>query len=102
CTRRTSPPTSCPTRRSSDLDFRLDDEEWYELRIAAWLHDCGKVTTPVHVMDKATKLETITDRIDQVRSRFAVLERDAKIACLERSEEHTSELQSRENLVCRL
>lgn len=73
----------CETTTGPFADFRLDDEEWYELRIAAWLHDCGKVTTPVHVMDKATKLETITDRIDQVRSRFAVLERDAKIACLE-------------------
>lgn len=64
-------------------DFDLSDEEWYELRIAAWLHDCGKVTTPVHVMDKATKLETIVDRIAIVRSRFAVLRRDAKIDCLE-------------------
>ena len=73
----------CDTTAGPFADFQLDDEEWYELRIAAWLHDCGKVTTPVHVMDKATKLETISDRIEQVRSRFAVLERDAKIASLE-------------------
>jgi HD-GYP domain-containing protein (c-di-GMP phosphodiesterase class II) len=73
----------CAAQHGKFADFRLDDEEWYELRIAAWLHDCGKVTTPVHVMDKATKLETICDRIEQVRTRFAVLERDAKIACLE-------------------
>ncbi|MEZ4249943.1 MAG: HD domain-containing phosphohydrolase [Polyangiales bacterium] len=64
-------------------EFRLDDEEWYELKIAAWLHDCGKVTTPVHVMDKATKLETIWDRIDMVRARFEVLRRDARIRALE-------------------
>lgn len=73
----------CETTTGKFADFRLDDEEWYELRIAAWLHDCGKVTTPVHVMDKATKLETIVDRIEQVRARFAVLERDARIAYLE-------------------
>ncbi len=64
-------------------DFRLDDEGWYELKIAAWLHDCGKVTTPVHVMDKATKLETIWDRIDMVRARFEVLRREARIRALE-------------------
>ncbi|MBX3185037.1 MAG: GAF domain-containing protein [Polyangiaceae bacterium] len=64
--------------------FRLTEEEWYELRIAAWLHDCGKVTTPVHVMDKATKLETISDRIDTVRARFEVLRRDAELRALKR------------------
>lgn len=72
--------------RASDgpfAGFRLDDEEWYELQIAAWLHDCGKVTTPVHVMDKSTKLETIFDRIHVIRARFEVLKRDAEIAYLE-------------------
>ena len=65
-------------------DFELTEEEFYELRIAAWMHDCGKVTTPVHVIDKATKLEAIADRIHAVRSRFEVLKRDARIAHLER------------------
>jgi HD-GYP domain-containing protein (c-di-GMP phosphodiesterase class II) len=64
-------------------DFTLTEEEWYELKIAAWLHDCGKVTTPVHVMDKATKLETIFDRVEIVKARFEVLKRDAKIRMLE-------------------
>lgn len=52
--------------------FRLDQSERYALSIAAWLHDCGKITTPEHVMDKATKLSTIHDRIDEVATRFAV------------------------------
>lgn len=64
-------------------DFDLNEEEQYELHIAAWLHDCGKIVTPVHVMDKATKLETIWDRIDLVKTRFEVLKRDAKIRMLE-------------------
>lgn len=63
-------------------EFKLGPDEWYELQIAAWLHDCGKVTTPVHVMDKATKLETINDRIDLVRTRYEVLERDVELALL--------------------
>lgn len=59
------------------------DEEWREFRIGAWLHDCGKVTTPEYVVDKATKLETIYNRIHEVRTRFEVLLRDARIECLE-------------------
>ena len=75
---------ACESDDPALADFELDDEAWYELRIAAWLHDCGKVTTPVHVMDKATKLETIFDRMEVVRARYEVLLRDAKIAHLER------------------
>lgn len=63
-------------------DFNLDEEELYELKIAGLLHDCGKVTTPVHVIDKATKLETIFDRIHLVNTRFEVLKRDAEITFL--------------------
>ncbi|SBW03569.1 Methyl-accepting chemotaxis protein (fragment) [uncultured Alphaproteobacteria bacterium] len=58
-------------------------EEWREFRIGAWLHDCGKVTTPEFVIDKATKLETVVNRIHEVRTRFEVLRRDAEIARLE-------------------
>lgn len=62
--------------------FILNDEEWEAVHVAAWLHDCGKVTTPEYVVDKATKLETLYDRIHEVRMRFEVLKRDAEIACL--------------------
>ena len=61
-------------------DFRLSDEEWEAVDIGSWLHDCGKVTTPEYVVDKATKLETIYDRIHEVRMRFEVLKRDVEIA----------------------
>ncbi len=62
--------------------FRLSEEDREALHIGAWLHDCGKVTTPEHVVDKATKLEAICDRIHEVRMRFEVLKRDAEIASL--------------------
>ncbi len=61
-------------------DFHLTDQDRYELKIAALLHDCGKVTTPVHVVDKATKLQTLFDRIHLIDTRFEVLRRDAEIA----------------------
>jgi HD-GYP domain-containing protein (c-di-GMP phosphodiesterase class II) len=63
-------------------DFEMADEDRYELKIAGLLHDCGKVTTPVHVVDKATKLQTIFDRVELIDTRFEVLKRDAEIAAL--------------------
>jgi len=60
-------------------DFKLTDKDRYELRIAALLHDCGKITTPVHVVDKATKLQTIFDRIHLIDTRFEVIKRDAEV-----------------------
>jgi len=62
--------------------FHMTDKDRYELKIAGLLHDCGKVTTPVHVVDKATKLEAIYDRIHLIDTRFEVLKRDAEIAML--------------------
>ena len=62
--------------------FRMTDEQWEALHVAAWLHDCGKVTTPEYIIDKATKLETLYDRIHEIRMRFEVLKRDAEITYL--------------------
>ena len=62
--------------------FRMTDADRYELKIAGWLHDCGKITTPEWVMDKATKLQAIHDRIDLVATRFEIFRRDAEIAHL--------------------
>jgi HD-GYP domain-containing protein (c-di-GMP phosphodiesterase class II) len=59
--------------------FTMSDKDRYELKIAGLLHDCGKITTPVHVVDKATKLETIFDRVHHVTQRFEILKRDAEI-----------------------
>lgn len=73
----------CNTAAGPLASFDLDEDEWYELHIAAWLHDCGKVTTPVHVMDKATKLEAISDRIELIRARFAASKAEARVSYLE-------------------
>ncbi|MBM3507511.1 MAG: HD domain-containing protein [Alphaproteobacteria bacterium] len=64
--------------------FDLTGEERYEIHLAAWMHDCGKVTTSEYVMDKSTKLETIYDRIETVRTRFTLLQRDAEIDYLKK------------------
>jgi len=74
---------ACRTHPESPLQgFRMSDKQKYELKIAALLHDCGKITTPVHVVDKSTKLQTLFDRIHLVDTRFEVLKRDAEIAML--------------------
>ncbi|HWZ70490.1 MAG TPA: HD domain-containing phosphohydrolase [Casimicrobiaceae bacterium] len=71
---------ACDARDGPYRDFALSEDEWEAVHIASWLHDCGKVTTPEYVVDKATKLETLCDRIHEVRTRFEVLKRDAEIA----------------------
>ncbi|MBL8534259.1 MAG: GAF domain-containing protein [Betaproteobacteria bacterium] len=70
------------TRTGPLAGWSMTDKDRYELKIAGLLHDCGKVTTPVHVVDKATKLQTIFDRIDLIDTRFEVIKRDAEIAML--------------------
>lgn len=72
-------------------DFTMTARDEYELKIAGLLHDCGKITTPVHVVDKGTKLETIFDRIHLIDTRFEVVRRDLEIAVLKKElsqEEH--------------
>ena len=71
------------TRAGPLKDFTMTDRDRYELRIAGLLHDCGKITTPVHVVDKATKLETIYDRIHLIDTKFEIVKRDMRMAVLE-------------------
>jgi HD-GYP domain-containing protein (c-di-GMP phosphodiesterase class II)/HAMP domain-containing protein len=73
---------ACASREGALKDFSLSEAERYELRIAALLHDCGKVTTPVHVQDKASKLEGLFDRIELVATRFEVLRRELELSAL--------------------
>ena len=70
---------ACNQTEGPFADFSMDEQEWQAFHIASWLHDCGKVTTPEYVVDKAVKLETIANRIHEIRTRFEVLRRDAEI-----------------------
>lgn len=71
---------ACHIKKGPLKDFSMTDDEKYELDVAAWLHDCGKITTPVQIVDKATKLEKFIDRIDWIDTRFEILKRDAILA----------------------
>lgn len=91
-----SPYTGGHVRRVADLTMRIaerinaasdghfaatsfSEDEMRELRMAAWLHDIGKITTPEHVVDKSTKLEKIYDRIEDVKVRFELLKREYQL-----------------------
>ena len=63
----------------NDFSFKTA-AEYREFKVSAWLHDCGKIITPEHIVDKGSKLETIYNRIHEIRMRFEVLWRDAEIS----------------------
>ena len=74
---------ACDATEGPYADFAMTPDQWEALHIASWLHDCGKVTTPEYVVDKATKLETLYNRIHEIRTRFEVLKRDVLIERLQ-------------------
>lgn len=76
---------TCRVNKGPFKDFSMTEEDKYELEVAGWMHDCGKITTPEYVVDKGTKLETIFDRISLVDMRFEVIKRDAIIESLKSS-----------------
>ncbi len=67
------------TKEGELKEFLMTNDDRYELEVAAWLHDCGKLTTPEYVMDKSTKLERIVDRVELIDLRLDVIKRDAEI-----------------------
>jgi HD-GYP domain-containing protein (c-di-GMP phosphodiesterase class II) len=69
---------ACGAEEGPFASYQLNKDQWEALHVAAWLHDCGKVTTPDHVVDKATKLETVQDRIHEIRMRFELLKSEAE------------------------
>ncbi|KTD76456.1 HD domain-containing phosphohydrolase [Legionella waltersii] len=74
---------ACEVDKGPLKEFTMTEDELYELEVSAWLHDCGKISIPESVVDKATKLEEIFDRIHLIDLRFELLIRDAMIECLQ-------------------
>src|SRR5207302_8237470 len=93
---------SFPTRRSSDLG-RLHCHVSRDRRcgrgVAAELHP--RIARGVAALEEAVVERALRDR-DREPGAVSAEERLDLVELLVRSEEHTSELQSRENLVCRL
>ena len=86
------------TKEGPMANFKMSGKDRRELWLAGLLHDCGKITTPVHVIEKSTKLETITDRIHTIDTRFEVLKRDAEIRFLRAQFENSNKALSEASL----
>ena len=80
-------------------NFSMDDKDRQELKIAGLLHDCGKITTPVHVVDKATKLEKIFDRIALIEVRAEVVLRDIQLKLAQHFIGETEAEEQRQQLI---
>ncbi|MBH0057629.1 GAF domain-containing protein [Pseudoalteromonas sp. SWXJZ94C] len=61
-------------------EFTMSPADRHELNVAGWLHDCGKIATPDHIMEKSTKLETIFDRIAFIDAKFEIISRDLELS----------------------
>lgn len=68
---------------STFKEFTLNDDEWYEIRVASWLHDCGKLATPDSVLDKSTKLHLLRDGIQDVQTRMSAIRQSMRVDFLE-------------------
>lgn len=93
---------ACASSERPWKKFNMSEDEIYELNVAAWLHDCGKITTPEAVVDKATKLEGIRDGIELIDTRFEVLKRDAVIDYLKAQSGTTIQLEAAKELQAKL
>ncbi|OVE82117.1 hypothetical protein BVY03_01655 [bacterium K02(2017)] len=85
------------TKEGYYADIKFNEDDMKELLIAAWMHDIGKITTPEYVIDKSTKLETIYDRISEIKLRFEVLKRDQEIIFLKNKLDYLSKQANSQN-----
>lgn len=85
---------ACASKEGPLKDFDLDESDWYELRVASWLHDCGKLATPDYLLDKATKLHILNDGIESVRARFGALLAQTELAYLRQMTAEPSQQQA--------
>lgn len=87
------------TTEGKYANVHFSPDQLQEISIAGWMHDVGKIITPEYIMDKATKLETIFDRIELVKTRFdlmkAVIQGDIREARWNNNHEKVAELEKR-------
>ena len=62
--------------------IKYSENDYKQLSLAAWMHDIGKISMPEHIIDKATKLEKIFDRIHLIEQRFEVIKLNKEIEYL--------------------
>ncbi len=90
---------ACETEDGPLSTFDLDEGEWYELRVASWMHDCGKLATPDSVLDKATKLHLMQDGIETVKTRFAAAMAQLELQFLRQTQAQPAQLSALQNVL---
>ena len=90
---------ACETEEGPLSTFDLDEGEWYELRVASWMHDCGKLATPDSVLDKATKLHLMQDGIETVKTRFAAAMAQLELQFLRQTQAQPAQLSALQNVL---
>ncbi len=90
---------ACKSSEGEFAKFQMSESQRYEFHLAAWMHDCGKITTPEHVLDKSVKLDALYNRIHEIRTRFEVLWRDTEIDYLKGVLEQKNEQVLHERMV---
>ncbi len=73
---------ACCVDRDTLPEFDLNDDEWYELHVAGWLHDCGKLGTPDQILNKSTKLDLMRDTVEDIYHRLEIVKREKQIELL--------------------
>jgi len=82
---------ACEAKDGPLRDFSLSENDWYELRVASWLHDCGKLATPDYLLDKSTKLHLLLDGMDTVKARFTALKAQTESGYLRQMRDNPSQ-----------
>lgn len=90
---------ACETEDGPLSTFDLDEGEWYELRVASWMHDCGKLATPDSVLDKATKLHLMQDGIETVKTRFAAAMAQVELQFLRQTQAQPAQLNALQDVL---
>ncbi len=54
-------------------NIHFSEDELEELKLSAWMHDIGKITTPESLLNKKTKLQRVRDGIELIQLRFHLI-----------------------------
>ncbi len=65
-------------------DIHYDRDALLQLKLAAWMHDIGKISTPEPILNKSTKLETTYNRIAEISQRFKSVILSLKLSLAEK------------------
>jgi len=76
-------------------EFEFSDEQLDELKVAAWMHDVGKIITPNYIINKSRKLEKPFDRLEYVKLKFELYKRKLIINTLKKDQDLDEDIEEK-------